>query len=159
MSEASTSQLPAEPVSLFPPLTVTDVNTCRHSSWHPRFRAHTPKTSILNVPPEFVKYLEADGITVPRASDLPHPSQEDYQESDDEAEEEESSGSEEEENDDDDEAASQPKWCFPEFDAAVRRVIDKYEAVFPKLNWSAPQVRITSLQSTIWLLTRFASDV
>lgn len=145
MSEASTGQLPAEPANLFPPLTVADVNTCRHSSWHPRFRAHTPKTSILNVPEPFISYLEADGITVPRASDLARPSQEDYQDSsssssDGEEDEYEADGS-------DEEAERQPKWCFPEFDAAVRQVIDKYDAVFPKFNWSAPQVRIFSLQT------------
>lgn len=31
---------------------------------------------------------------------------------------------------------------FPELDAEIRRIITRYDgAVFPKLNWSSPQVR------------------
>ena len=45
----------------------------------------------------------------------------------------------------DDEDASEPSsfdkiYEFPELDAKIRQVIDEYDAVFPKLNWTAPQV-------------------
>lgn len=45
----------------------------------------------------------------------------------------------------DDEDALEPTsfdkiYEFPELDAKIRQVIDEYGAVFPKLNWTSPQV-------------------
>jgi D123 len=35
-----------------------------------------------------------------------------------------------------------PSYSFPELDSRIREVIERYEgSVFPKLNWSSPQVR------------------
>jgi hypothetical protein len=46
------------------------------------------------------------------------------------------SESEEEEADED-----QPVFSFPRLDAEIRSALEKYDgAVFPKLNWSSPQV-------------------
>jgi D123 len=44
---------------------------------------------------------------------------------------------------DDDEAVSPAtkQYAFPEFDAQIRACIDKYGAVFPKLNFSSPKAR------------------
>lgn len=50
------------------------------------------------------------------------------------------SDSDEEEEDSDDE--QQPTFWFPRLDAEIRAALAKYDgAVFPKLNWSSPQVR------------------
>ncbi len=37
-----------------------------------------------------------------------------------------------------------PRYAFPELDDQIRRCIKEYGAVFPKLNFSAPKVRLFS---------------
>lgn len=51
----------------------------------------------------------------------------------------ESDEEEEEDSDSDDEPVKQ--FSFPQLDAEIRSVLSRYDgAVFPKLNWSSPQV-------------------
>ncbi|KAG1838019.1 hypothetical protein DFJ58DRAFT_917253 [Suillus subalutaceus] len=72
----------------------------------------------------FKKYVDSDGIFVPEGSEnLPA----------------ESSLSDQEEKDDDkdDDAVGRYfKFSFPDLDERIRQVIEKYGAVFPKLNFS-----------------------
>lgn len=52
------------------------------------------------------------------------------------------------EDDDESSESDDESWqvSFPHLDAKIRAVIEKYEgAVFPKLNWSSPQVSVSSL--------------
>ena len=38
----------------------------------------------------------------------------------------------------------EPTFSFPELDSEIRRILARYDgAVFPKLNWSSPQVTHT----------------
>ena len=56
------------------------------------------------------------------------------------------SDSDSDDSNDDDE----PTYAFPELDCEIRRVLAKYDgAVFPKLNWSSPQVRTHTLTLTL----------
>jgi hypothetical protein len=54
----------------FPPLTRQSVDNCAFVSWHETFRRHTPKATVLQLPDEFLRYLESDGIYVPEGSDF-----------------------------------------------------------------------------------------
>ena len=49
--------------------------------------------------------------------------------------------------DDEDEDAEEPikRYSFPELDTKIRECIKEYGAVFPKLNFSSPKVRISAL--------------
>jgi len=108
----------------FPTLVRSSVDACKHSSWYPVFRTHSPKTTVISpLSKEFIDYLESDGIFAPRGSGYEQEA------------EGESSGSDEEDGD------MHRQFAFPELDAQIRKVIQQYEgAVFPKLNWSSPQV-------------------
>ena len=138
--------------SVFPPLYTADVLACQFSSWYPRFRRIAPKATTVRPLPEdehLIDFLEADGLFLPEGSGpmgsvqspsrcrLPSLFADDAmlairisELSDSESEEEEA---------DDDE---QPVFSFPRLDAEIRSALEKYDgAVFPKLNWSSPQVR------------------
>lgn len=43
-------------------------------------------------------------------------------------------------SEDEDDLPPRPRYEFAELSARIQEVIDEYEAVFPKLNWSSPQV-------------------
>lgn len=102
-------------------LTPPNLNQFKHSSWHSVFRSHTPKTTILTLPPRFIEWLESDGIVLPLGSESVVAKPEEY-----------------EEDPEEDEEAS---WKFPELDQRIRAIVDKYDgAVFPKFDFSAPQV-------------------
>lgn len=114
--------------SALPPLTapLTALHATLFASWYPHFRKVSPKATVLDiraVQPELLDWLEQDGLVLPLGSDTParaEPTQVD--------EEEEDEG-----------AAPAPR--FEALDSKIRQVIKAYDgAVFPKLNWSAPQV-------------------
>lgn len=52
--------------------------------------------------------------------------------------EDESDGDDENEEEDDD----AEEFAFPELDSRIREVVREYGAVFPKLNFSSPRVRL-----------------
>lgn len=47
---------------------------------------------------------------------------------------------EEEDSSDDEDAIQRPRYDFSKLSPRIQQVIDDYGAVFPKLNWSSPQV-------------------
>lgn len=115
-----------EPQPAFAPLSTKDLQRFKHSSWHSQFRSHTPKTSILPLTPQFIEWLEEDGIVLPLGSESAIEKAEEYEEELQEDEE--------------------PSWSFPELDRRIRAVLDKYDgAVFPKFDFSAPQVDFATL--------------
>lgn len=101
----------------------------RFANWFPLYRRHSPKATIidlLELQPDFVDWLQEDGIILPRDSD-----DETYVDSDKSEDEASDDGEEEAEGRD-----------FDALNARIRQVLSLYEgAVFPKLDWSAPLVR------------------
>lgn len=43
-------------------------------------------------------------------------------------------------DDEDEDAMQRPRYDFSKLSPRIQQVIDEYGAVFPKLNWSSPQV-------------------
>jgi hypothetical protein len=157
---ASTSALNEPDELVFPPLTRAAVDACAFKSWYPNFKRVTPKATILDLEDGFIEYLKADGLFLPdddddeesndgcvrvetswtsyksanmlepitftlHCSSAPDPNGED---------------SDEEDADDD---MQRPKYDFSKLSPRIQQVIDDYGAVFPKLNWSSPQVRFS----------------
>ena len=95
-----------------------DVAWCSIDNWYHSFKKCTFKTIILPIPNEVLDYLKSDGSLI-----LPKECNED--------------------DGDDDEAhqcneSEEPS--FPEYNAKIKEAIEKLgNAVFPKLNWSAPR--------------------
>lgn len=116
---------PGLPVT-FPTLTRAEVDACRTASWHNNFRAHTPKTRLLQLPQALLEYLEADGLVVPVGSDSAEEPPQDVKGA----------------SDSDSDSEESETWSFPELDRQIRQVLEDFEAVFPKFTWSAPQVRM-----------------
>lgn len=128
------------------PVTRQQIENCTFSNWYPKLKKYTPKTEIIKpVPQEFIKYLEQDGITLPEeknvqsfyTGELDHNEDNDY--SDWEQEQDDSS----DEDDSDDDEVREPKMNplldFPELHQQLKDALNKFGAVTPKLNWSAPQ--------------------
>lgn len=51
-------------------------------------------------------------------------------------------GSDDDSDDDEEEDEETKRYAFPELDARIRSAIAEYGAVFPKLNFSSPKVRL-----------------
>ncbi|CAO3635228.1 unnamed protein product [Cunninghamella blakesleeana] len=90
------------------------------------FRNVTFKSTIIPLPKEFIDYLNADGIYLPKDGQPMAASTIEELDSENEAEYENTT---EEEN--------IPQ--FPDIEQAIRKTIEEYGAVFPKLNWSSPR--------------------
>ncbi|KAK0188651.1 D123-domain-containing protein [Armillaria mellea] len=114
-------------MTALPPLSAAYVLSFQFSSWYPRFSSKTIKsTSIKRLPPDFVEYLDSDGVIVPEGSEnlsvdifLANENATIM------------------EDDPDDEAGEPEKrYSFPDLDAEIRQCIAEYGAVFPKLNFS-----------------------
>lgn len=69
--EASTSSA-VEDAALevgFPSLSRSDVLACVFSAWYPTFRKHSPKATVIKpLKPEFIDYLQTDGVFLPGGS-------------------------------------------------------------------------------------------
>ncbi|KXS17789.1 D123-domain-containing protein [Gonapodya prolifera JEL478] len=125
------SELPERPPIEFPPLSRAIIDACALPSWLPKFSRSTFKTIVIELPDDFVEFLKADGIVLP--SPVPRSSQllEVESDADDDTAVEE----------DEDEQAARTS-PFPSYSAvlqSIREAIDEFGAVFPKLDWSAPQ--------------------
>lgn len=103
------------------------VLNCAFSSWYNIFKAVTIESRIIKLPSEFIEYLLADGVVMPKSVD-----------------ENESEfinvdrGSMEDWSDSEDDGIISP--LFPTLEKDVKNAIkDLGGAVFPKLNWSAPR--------------------
>ncbi|KAF8558299.1 D123-domain-containing protein [Imleria badia] len=82
-------------------------------------------TIIKPLDQSFKSYLESDGVFIPEGSE-------------DVVAESTLSDEDESESSDVSEPEGQ-RFSFPELDAEIRAAIDKYQAVFPKLNFSSPK--------------------
>ncbi|KZV38846.1 Temperature sensing protein-related [Dorcoceras hygrometricum] len=112
-----------------------DINRCQIQEWYPKFRSASIKTIIHDLPETFVDYLLNDSgpfllpVSILNDDALPNrvhnlEDEEDFvvlEGSDNEAQ-----------------PISAP--CFPELEMEIKASIESLGgAVFPKLNWSAPQ--------------------
>ncbi|KAH9874874.1 hypothetical protein J1614_004361 [Plenodomus biglobosus] len=114
----------------FPPVTKQHILNCSYHSWHPRYRAVTPKARLIPLPPAFLDYLRSDGIVLPR-EDGDNPTWSDND-----------SGifSGADNNDDDEEEEADPSMHWRETHEAIENTIAELGGtVAPKLNWSAPK--------------------
>ncbi|KAF8583429.1 D123-domain-containing protein [Ramaria rubella] len=114
------------PHTLFPCLSRVHIEQCQFSSWYTDFSNVSPKATIIRpLSCDFRAYLEEDMVIVPEGSEnFPASSS---------LSEESLSGDEGSEN-------SQPiRYAFPQLDAQIRDAITRYQAIFPKLNWTAPK--------------------
>ncbi|PWN31679.1 D123-domain-containing protein, partial [Meira miltonrushii] len=141
----------------------------RFANWFPSYRRYSPKATIidlLHLQPDFLDWLEEDGLVLPSGSDntaVNASSRATISEEDDIS----ANGSTSSEEDDDEEEAVPRN--FTALNERIRQIIDQYEgAVFPKLDWSAPldaawMVPGTSLRCTepsdIYLLLKSSDFV
>lgn len=104
----------------------------RFANWFPLYRRFSPKATVidlLSLQPDFVDWLEEDGIVLPKDS-------EDYQCSADVSSSSYLNGDDDEDEDEEVEPRN-----FDPLNERIRQVLSLYEgAVFPKLDWSAPLV-------------------
>lgn len=125
--------MPGMPSSAhLPPITPAQLalHHTRFANWFPLYRRHSPKATIidlLDLQPDFVEWLQEDGIVLPRGSE-----DEPYIESD---------KVDDVTSDDGEEEAEARN--FDILNERIRQVLSAYEgAVFPKLDWSAPLVSV-----------------
>ncbi|ELU43946.1 hypothetical protein AG1IA_02025 [Rhizoctonia solani AG-1 IA] len=130
-SQAMSSLNPDNPtIDIFPPLHRKDVLACQTSAWYTTFQRKTIKTTIINALGEdFRAYLESDGLIIPEGA-------EDHRPTGDLSSDEEMGS----DHDDGEDSSPMARFSFPEIDQHIRRAISSYDAVFPKLNWTAPKV-------------------
>ncbi|KAL5635767.1 hypothetical protein ACGC1H_004543 [Rhizoctonia solani] len=125
----SSNNLTNSTTSFFPSLRRTDVLACQTSQWYPNFQHKTIKTTIITgLGEDFRAYLESDGLIIPEGAEDRQPTGE--LSSDEEIESD---------NDNDNDSGSMARFSFPELDRQIRQAISNYNAVFPKLNWTAPK--------------------
>ncbi|WFD19300.1 hypothetical protein MCAP1_001525 [Malassezia caprae] len=102
----------------------------QYGTWYPWLRQNTPKSVVIDleeVEPAFVQWLDEDGLALSDAND-DHRVQRSIPRDDDAEVLSEPS-------DDGDENGA----YFPALSARIAEVLRDFHAVFPKLNWSAPQ--------------------
>ncbi|BEI85623.1 hypothetical protein CcaverHIS002_0510240 [Cutaneotrichosporon cavernicola] len=102
------------PPPLFPTLTRSEVDAARTSAWYDTFEDLTTPATVINIDAlderaAFLEWIESDSIFIPEDAGA-EPSHEDA-----------------------------PKYHLPALNKAIRAAIDKYGAVFPKLNWTSPR--------------------
>jgi len=111
-------------------ISANDVICCNFENWYSKLKKHSIKSICLPLPPEVLSYLHAEGTLV-------LPSEGPRQAADTASGDAESS---DEEDWSDCEAAAAQAPQLGQFSAAVRGAIERLGgAVFPKLNWRAPQ--------------------
>ncbi|KND04798.1 cell proliferation protein CDC123 [Spizellomyces punctatus DAOM BR117] len=109
----------------FPPTTIQHIQNCSFSSWYDTFAACTLKSRIIPLEEEFIEYLNADGVFLPRGED---------------AAEEDHWGGSGDESGGEEEIGDDRSPSFPELQRRIEQDIeDLGGAVFPKLNWSSPK--------------------
>ncbi|KAN0087681.1 D123 domain containing protein [Tylopilus felleus] len=111
---------------MFPQPNASYILAFQFSSWFPSFSSISIRSTIIKpLDPSFKSYLESDGVFVPEGSE-------------DVVAESTLSDKDESESSDRSEPEGQ-RFSFPELDAGIRAAIEKYQAVFPKLNFSSPK--------------------
>ncbi|KZS93583.1 cytoplasmic protein [Sistotremastrum niveocremeum HHB9708] len=136
------------PPNLFPDLRCEDVLQFQHSVWYPIFaRIAIKAKTIRPLPLEFSQYMHDDRVMVPEGSE--NILAESY------LSDSESASDEHEDQDE----TRPPHYSFPELDAQIRAVIEEYDAVFPKLNFTSPQDSMWLLPSSTPLKCTSPADV
>lgn len=108
----------------FPLLSPDYILAFQFSNWYPSFATFSPRSTIVRpLGKGFTDYLDSDGVFVPEGS---------------EAVDAEGTLAEDE-DDSHSTSSSGGQFSFPELDAQIRRAINEYGAVFPKLNFSSPR--------------------
>ncbi|GAB7354778.1 hypothetical protein MBLNU459_g5176t1 [Dothideomycetes sp. NU459] len=123
----------AEPLTQlpFPPLTKSHIMNCSYHSWHPRYRAFTPKARLIPLTQPFLDYLRADGIVLPDDDN----ERRDWSDSDSGIF---SSTENPEESDAEEDVDIAAQWR--DVHDSIRSTISELGGkVVPKLNWSAPK--------------------
>lgn len=117
----------------FPPFTKAHILNCSYHSWHPKYRAITPKSRLVPLTRPFVDYLRADGIILPDDDDEEQP------EWDSDSGVFSSSDNPDAQNDAE-EVNRDVAEDWRELHNTIKSVIaDLGGNVVPKLNWSAPK--------------------
>ena len=109
------------------------VLNCSFSSWYPNFKRDTFKSRIIQLPVEFINYLNADRIVLPGVEETSYSNDlNDY------SDEEDCNELDDQEGWDSAEVLTAPSFTDlkQEVDAAIKELGG---AVMPKLNWSAPR--------------------
>ncbi|KAK9453695.1 D123-domain-containing protein [Dipodascopsis uninucleata] len=152
------------PSQAFPPVSVQHIRNCSYSSWHAKYKNHTPRSKILRpVEKGFMDYLLSDGIFLPPEGETAEWSDSDDDDQIKRIEEDlnalstksegengneqsrgtgESKEPDDEEDDDEDHLSTaeiDPSTVFQELDRQIKDILDEYGAVTPKLNWSSPR--------------------
>ncbi|XP_011876156.1 PREDICTED: cell division cycle protein 123 homolog [Vollenhovia emeryi] len=96
---------------------------CSFSSWYPTFKKDSLEARILRIPDEVLKYLEHDTFILPLEATGSFPDSSEWADGSPVTREEE-------------ETDCQP--TFPEFSRQIQEILDEYDAVFVKTNWSTP---------------------
>ncbi|KAL9653989.1 hypothetical protein ABK040_014198 [Willaertia magna] len=139
-----------------PFLTMNEINSCSISNWYNLFDGKTNNkritllTKILHLPDDFINYLLQDGVTLPKSLTndyIPNFSSD----SEDEKEKYKTNNSEEEEE------LSAPE--FPKLQFEISEILESYEHIFPKLNWSAPKDAQFMLSESKLLKCSSLSDI
>lgn len=130
-------------IIMFPQFNASYILAFQFSSWFPSFSSVSIKSTIIRpLDSSFRNYLESDGVFVPEGSEdvlvvartLITPLRPIYSVA-------ESTLSDDDESESSDRSEPErQRFSFPELDAGIRAAITKYEAVFPKLNFSSPKV-------------------
>lgn len=109
---------------------ITSLLATQYGAWYPKHKSHAPKSIVIDisaVEPSFIDWLDEDSVVLSDKNNahftrtLPR---------DDDAEVMSAPS--------DDEDADEGAY-FPALNAEIERALEAYAAVFPKLNWSAPQ--------------------
>jgi hypothetical protein len=127
-----------------PPVTRQDMLACQIGEWYPAFSKHTLKTKFIELSPEFVEYILADGLVLPVGCEAP--SAHTRGDGDDDSWSDFTGSESENEGNGSDAGGScddggQP--TKPKFDAIVESMNKAIEELggeaFPKLMWSCPR--------------------
>ncbi|KAJ3716977.1 D123-domain-containing protein [Lentinula raphanica] len=112
-------------MDLFPQQSSSYILAFQFSSWYPVFHSISIRSTVIRpLSQEFIKYLNADQVFVPKGSEDVIA---------------ESTLSDDEDDDEHDPDFDENTYEFPELDKNIRAVVREYGAVFPKLNFSSPK--------------------
>ena len=127
-----------------PPVTRQDVLACQIGEWYPVFSRHTLKTKFVDLSPEFVEYILADGLILPVGCEAP--SAHSANDGDDDSWADFSGSDSEAENGgggqggDCDESGQPTRPNFDDIVESMNKAIEDLGGeVFPKLMWSCPR--------------------
>ncbi|CAF3839508.1 unnamed protein product [Rotaria magnacalcarata] len=112
-----------------PRVSVQDVLNCSFSVWYPIFEKYSIKSVILNLTDDVLEYLRSDEFYLPISA---NEAMDNMRQINAESSDEDDSWPDEDTCDD-----TKKKISFPELEQNIKDVLDEYNAVFPKLNWSS----------------------